>query len=143
MAFIDWDRSLELGHPIIDPDHQGLVVCVNQLASAISAVAADGESEVGRRQRVCDAVLALRQAAARHFQSEEWIMENAAYPTMAAHQSVHRNLLEEYDAFADDFYVPAGGNAALVLNFLRDWFLYHVQTWDDAFVRWLEDRPEH
>lgn len=142
MAYLSWNDSLELGHPIIDPDHQGLVEAINRLARLIGPEAGDGLAEDERRKQVAAASQALREATEKHFQSEAWIMETAAYPALKAHQNQHQQLLAEYDAFAADFLHPAGGNAEPALNFLRDWFLYHMQTWDQSFVSWLAERPE-
>lgn len=140
MAYLKWDGTLDLGHPIIDHDHAGMADAINTLAGFY---APDAQCDPDRRAKIGQAIAELRQATAKHFQSEQWIMENAGYPTLAAHRRQHDDLLAEFDAFSAQFQVTPASEGEHVLRFLRDWFVFHVQTWDEAFVRWLAGRPAH
>lgn len=142
MAYVKWDGTLDLGHPIIDQDHADMATHINAVAGFFTPEAG-AQPDPDRKAQLAAAVAELRQATAVHFENEQWIMENAAYPTLAAHRRQHDDLLAEFDAFAEQFQVTPAAEGEHVLRFLRDWFVFHVQTWDEAFVRWLEARPEH
>lgn len=142
MAYLKWDGTCDVGHPIIDHDHAAMAAAINELARFYQA---DGgaATDIDRRAKLAAAIAEMREVTAKHFQSEQWIMENAGYPTLNAHRRQHEDLLAEFDAFSAQFQATPASEGEHVLRFLRDWFVFHVQTWDEAFARWLAARPEH
>jgi hemerythrin-like metal-binding protein len=136
MSFINWDGSLTLDHAIIDQDHQALSVAVGRVVDAVaSPCAADGRD--AWRARIAVALADLKQRTATHFGSEEWIMDAAGYPKLAAHRMQHQVLLDELDTFAAGELLPGEAANADAARFFHQWFDMHIQIWDRALVRWL------
>lgn len=130
-----WDGSLLLDHPIIDQDHEGLAAAVGDVIAAVAEPGAGDRS--GWRAGIVAALGELRRRAIAHFESEEWIMDAAAYPNIDAHRAQHRSLLEEIDGFASGELTPDPESNTYAARFLNAWFEVHVRTWDKAFVHWL------
>jgi hemerythrin len=134
-----WDGSLALGHPILDEDHQELAAAINGVAQTLARPGAAG-AEREWRATALTAFDALRQRAEAHFRSEEWVMDNASYPGLAAHRLQHRKLIAELENFVAAHLAPgAEGNAAAMV-FLREWLALHIRIWDASLVRWLGRR---
>lgn len=132
---------MELGHAVIDREHRDLVERVNRLADLLfDAAAEDDEAPHLHKQQIVDVVVALGEAAAAHFVSEEAIMQAVGYPGLPEHRAQHASLLLQYGDFAGHFRASQSSSIALALRFLREWFEYHVELYDAPLVGWISEQ---
>lgn len=130
---------MELGHPVIDQEHEALVACVNALVEVLFHDAVNGIPTPTQRSRLTTAVDALRRTTEEHFQSEERIMDGLGFPDREAHRQQHTELLQQFARFMEHFHSPRSESVAHTIRFLREWFEYHVENHDKPMVRWIAE----
>lgn len=131
IAWVKWDKRLELGIPRIDKQHRHLVGMCNQLHEAL----------MNREGREKDEWLAtvssvLRDAVAytkTHFSDEEKLMRACCFSGYEQHRQRHREFVQTISKVLTDF-----ENMSLTLGFdfadyLRDWILSHVACEDKQY----------
>ena len=73
-----------------------------------------------------------------HFSREEAVMRAAGYPYQAQHATAHANMQDEFGRVLNA--MPVGSpNLQADLALLRQMFLHHILTYDEAFGEWLAD----
>ena len=139
MSYIEWNDTYKLGHGQIDEEHHGLHLHINRVVEIVfgdrDEVVPAGH--VGRESLIETAVEALREATAAHFRSEEALMRTAEFPGMKTHAEQHEELLDELARFAEHFHSTRADSVPHAVRFLREWFEFHIDTYDRALVRWL------
>ena len=114
---IVWDESVEVGHPILDKQHRHIVDLVNALHRAAQG---EGLASVGL---VLPYLVRFLQ---NHFDTEEAILRQVAYPGVERHAVEHRALLTQVTsavAAAKD-----GHDTDLVVFAATIWSLVHQHT---------------
>ena len=132
MALMVWDPALETGDPMVDEQHRGLIAMVNEFHAAVA----------GRRSKelVLHTLERVADYADRHFQAEERLMLDAAYPDYPNHKRAHDELT------AKAVEILAGYRSGLLTlpvtlgQFLQDWIVFHVQRVDKRMVEYLRAR---
>ncbi len=135
MVYIHWEKSFEIGNPLIDSEHRLLMMLFRKLDIAIKT----GESGV----TVVRILNEVKKFADFHFTSEENLMHEVAYPDVAHHEVLHSRLLAQLEVtigrvskkreLPDD-----------LLFFLNKWVLEHIAREDQKianFVRNSDKRP--
>lgn len=123
---LTWTPQLHIGIPEIDDEHRALAASVNALLDALSGA----ESDAVIRARLSD----LSDLAAKHFASEEGHMRRASYAELAQHSAEHRHLMRELGALPEAFEQRGLSQS---LQFVRDWFLVHLEEADRVYARWV------
>lgn len=127
MLYIIWQESNNLGIPIIDEQHRGIVSTINSFHYAI------------RRGLGLDVlkptlnILALYTVI--HFKSEEELLREAGYPELEAHIRLHEELIRKTREIATEsttFKEPE-----IALKFLKDWWLGHINRQDRKYASFL------
>lgn len=146
MPYLSWNPYLELAHEQLDDEHKGMLERINRLFDAVFCDPERLAAEHGSADRtVCieAAVAALQQTAAEHFRSEELLMLASDFPARENHAEQHRELLAQLQGFATHFHATHADSVPHTVRFLREWFEFHVDTYDRALVRWLNTgQPE-
>ena len=90
-----WRTSFEVGHEVIDRQHQGLVSLGNELINAV----------LTKRSKEFVHLLLhdLVDEVANHFQTEENIMAGYNNPLSEDHKEVHRSILARTKQLRDSF----------------------------------------
>ncbi|HET6720430.1 MAG TPA: hemerythrin family protein [Rhodocyclaceae bacterium] len=141
MPYLSWNESLELGHAQIDHEHKGMLGQINRLFDAVFGECDRLAVEHGSGSRsacIAAAVAAMRSVAAEHFRSEEALMSAAQYPALVPHAEQHAELLEQLAGLEEHFHSKRADSLPHAVRFLREWFEFHVDTYDRALVRWLD-----
>lgn len=127
--FIHWEKSLETGHLLVDAEHRLLVLLFRKLDVAIKTK----ESAESLRYIVHEVVRCVEF----HFQSEENLMRETAYPGLDAHQAFHAELLYELNSYvakiAEGREFPED-----LLSFLSMWLTRHIAEHDQLVIRHVE-----
>jgi hemerythrin-like metal-binding protein len=125
MALIAWDQSYSVGVRRCDEQHRRLFALLNALHSAMS---------VGKGQSIIMPIVAeLQSYTEYHFSTEEVLMQQTKYPSLAAHRDEHQKFVMQVDQFRNNLESGLLINPVNVMQFLRAWLANHIQQTDRAF----------
>lgn len=124
MRYIEWDEESELGIPLIDEQHRGIVSLINTLHFFLSQ---------GRVEEVLEPTLImLLQYTKVHFKTEETLLEEVGYPKLKAHKKLHEKLIEDTEDIVNN--VEKTKDAKAMIKFLRDWWMSHINIEDRLYT---------
>jgi hemerythrin len=122
MALIEKNTVLIVGYELIDRDHEEFIALLNQLDSASNA-----DFPVLFQQ--------LHEHTEQHFDRENQLMMQFAYPGEIEHKGDHQRVLGEFRQFktrVNKGMITFG--RSFVRERLPQWFGLHVTTMDSALV---------
>ncbi|HTB95828.1 MAG TPA: bacteriohemerythrin [Terracidiphilus sp.] len=129
MSLITWNDNLSVGVQSIDKQHGVLVSTLNELHTAMMS---------GQAGNVTGKLLEnLLTYTREHFSTEEAMLAKTAYPGLALHEQMHRELTRKVEGYVARY---SHGEITLnlhLLNFLRDWLTNHIQREDKAYGSWV------
>ncbi len=129
-----WTPALSVGVATIDRQHQELFQRVNALLVAVGGQREDNE--------VLSTLGFLGEYIVTHFEDEERVMQERAYPGFAFHLGEHRRLVGTFERLRQKF-ARHGVDRLLTEEVeaeLCDWLVQHVQGTDRALGQWLSQR---
>jgi diguanylate cyclase (GGDEF)-like protein/hemerythrin-like metal-binding protein len=114
-----WVAAHTVGVRELDDEHVLLAQTIERLSAALR----DGAE---KEQRLAQ-LSALLRCTAGHFANEERLMQQYGLEQLADHRREHRRLLHDLrNLVADD----AEGSVSLVLRYLQEWLLRHIDGMD-------------
>ena len=126
--FIVWNENNNLGIPIIDEQHRGIVTTINSLHYFI---------QEGKGLDALRPTLSILEEYTRiHFKTEEALMKKANYPGFDNHIKLHRRLMErtiEITKEAVSYKEPE-----LALKFLKEWWVGHINKEDKEYAPYVK-----
>ena len=132
MPYIAWSERFSVGNPVIDQQHQELFSLINQAYVAV------GGDPLNEYESLWSILSALLEYTRFHFAEEERMLELAAYPKLAAHKELHKDLLKKTEAMLTALENgEAGIDAESLCQFLKDWIERHVLTVDRDYMPYL------
>jgi hemerythrin-like metal-binding protein len=132
MGFITWNDHYSVKVPEIDDQHKKLIALANQLYDAMRA---------GKGRDVLGPVLTeLVEYTAYHFESEERLMLQHAYPEHDEHKELHDSMAEKARQLRDDFRQGQESRAMDVMLFLSNWLNIHILEVDMRYAAFLSDK---
>ena len=129
MAILSWNDQYLIGQPIIDEEHKNLFRLINDFHTHWS--------EKRDRQEIARVLNQLIQYGELHFQHEESIMAEEAYPEFESHRKIHERLIDEIFKLNEEL---AGRSPLLerdMARFLKQWLVDHIVHNDYAFRNFL------
>lgn len=78
----------------------------------------------------------LEYYSSGHFQREEALMAAQGYEDLAEHRQAHETMRQEFDRLLGPL-MRETLTLKADLRLLRDMFLCHIVTWDEAYGEWL------
>jgi len=126
-VFIVWKPEYDLGIPIIDEQHRGIVTIINSLY-------------YGTQSNYIKNILApiigmLRSYADIHFQTEEHFLEMVEYPGAAAHRLLHQEYTSKLAGIERG--VSIDKDPRQLMGFLKTWWLGHICEEDMLFKNYF------
>ena len=126
---VNWSKEHQTGHPVIDHDHQDIVVILNRLEALT-----DGEPQEEVGQLICD----ITDCVLVHFGHEEALMQRVHYPLLDEHMLSHCRFFATLTRFTYGFETGQTGLAREIQNFLAHWLVEHESAEDQQFVAYLK-----
>ena len=127
-VFINWNPSYNLGIPIIDEHHRGIVSVINSLHFGM------------QKNYVKDMLLPIFDMILNytriHFQIEEGFLEKIDFPNMAKHRELHYALTTELSATKRNIILDK--DPYQFMDFLRQWWINHICIEDLTFRNHLK-----
>lgn len=122
--YIVWSDTNNLGIPIIDEQHRGIISAINSLYFSMR----NGDDP----QIVASTLIMLEQYTTIHFKTEQSLMEQAGYPSFKEHSEYHAKLAEKTKKLSFEAKRAVDSNS--VLRFLKDWWLIHINKEDRKYI---------
>ena len=130
MALIEKTDTLTVGYDLIDNDHDEFISLLNKLDAA-------GNAEFPALFQH------LYEQTEQHFDRENQLMMQFAYPGEIEHKGEHQRVLGEFKQFktrVDKGMIAFG--RSFVRERLPQWFGLHVTTMDSALVAHIKIQSE-
>jgi len=130
MAYLEWSNKYLTGIPNIDDEHKNLFAIINVLH--------DNVQKNDPETNAAPVLAALGQYVKKHFASEEMVMRQAEYPSIAdhieKHRAINRKVQRYIDQCNDD---PRAVDVGELLDFLKRWLVNHVLKSDMDYVPYV------
>ena len=122
-VFIVWKPEYNLGIPIIDEQHRGIVTIINSL-------------HYGAQSRYIKNILSptigmFRSYAVIHFQTEEFFLKTAEYPDAANHCLLHQEYTSKLAMIERECSIDK--DPRQLMGFVKKWWLGHICEEDMLF----------
>jgi hemerythrin len=125
MTNVVWLDKYNTGIAEIDTQHRQIVDYLNQLNDARLS---------GSPKKVKDVIDGIIDYTMSHFAFEEALMEQAEYPFLGPHKSIHETFIKRVEKFQARF--KTGEDiASEFYDILKRWLVNHIQRDDAAYVR--------
>jgi hemerythrin len=126
-VLIIWKPEYNLGIPIVDEQHRGVVTIINSLY-------------YGMQNKHGEDVLVpvngmINEYTRIHFETEEKFLEKCKYPELEEHKEFHRELTSKLNMVGKESLRhrdPKG-----FIDFLKEWWINHICDKDRAFLDYL------
>ena len=124
-----WKDSYSVGIAQLDDDHKKLIDLLNKFQTAYEY----HTGEEFERKALSDLVDYTKY----HFQHEEELLQEHAYPDFDAHKAQHVAMIAEVERFLKDY--DARGHEALegVAKYLQGWLINHINGTDKQYSAFL------
>jgi hemerythrin-like metal-binding protein len=126
--FIQWDKRSETGIAILDEQHQGIVSIINSFYYLVGLKAGNNVLYASIGETV-------KNYSRIHFITEERLLEATAYPAFEEHRKMHAKLLQSMERI--EFDAVRNNDSKPLLDFLKEWWLGHINEQDQLYVRHL------
>ncbi len=128
--YIKWEEKYNLGIPIIDEQHRGLVSLINTYHYFVI----NGKAGAALKPTF----ITLDQHTKTHFLTEEDLFEQTEYPEAEQHKKIHEKLSIEMRNVANE--AAQEKDFDIVLQFLRKWWLNHIRINDVKYASHVKEK---
>jgi hemerythrin len=130
MEFLQWTAQYSVGDPLMDAYHHVFFKTIHDLARELPDLPSSAvEERIGF----------LVNYASMHFDSEEQLMQEIAYPELAAHKELHRAFKELLCALQDRYFThPSPAAAEELLTLSQAWLTQHILGEDMKYKGYLK-----
>ena len=126
-VFIMWKPDYNLGIPIIDEQHRGVVTIINSLYYGIQNKYIE--------DMLIPIIEMINDYTKIHFQIEEDFLENCRFPTIAEHRALHEELMVKLTEIGKRSMLDQ--DPYRFLDFLKKWWIDHICIEDQKFRDFL------
>ena len=124
---ITWKPGYELGIPIIDEQHRGVVTIINSLYYGMQHK--HGESMLAPiTHMICDYTRI-------HFEIEEDFLRKCNFPDVDSHQLLHKELIGDLSRAKKESMFKR--DSLQFMDFLKKWWIDHICNKDRQFRDYL------
>jgi len=126
MSEFVWKSDYEIGHAMVDKQHQYLFDLANSIVEAKS------KGEITKN------VMLLYKYVREHFRDEERLMKDIEYPDYQTHKQIHNQLLDKLNEISEKV---AQGSLVddEIKHFMQEWLLKHILIKDGALGKYLNE----
>ena len=128
--FIKWNERSDTGVDLIDEQHKGIVSIINTFYYLMIA----GADNKMLYSCISDT---MKNYSRVHFITEEGFLKEAGYADIERHQSLHRKLAFQIEEI--ELLTVVNNDASRLLEFLKKWWLEHINEEDQLYTRHLHD----
>jgi len=127
---IVWEPSYNLGVPIVDEQHRGIVSTINSLCYAI---------QHKHGNEMLKPVIGMVTEYTRiHFEIEEDFLKKCGYPNLEDHKILHKELTNALSQTSKDSIWNKDPQE--FLEFLKNWWINHICKEDRVFSQYVKNK---
>ena len=126
-VLIVWKPEYNLGIPIIDEHHRGIVSIINSLHF--------GMQNNYIRDILNPIVEMMNDYSRIHFQTEEDFLEKVGFPNIKKHRELHQELSNRSKKLGKDSLMDKDSH--YYMDFLKQWWINHIRVEDQTFKTYL------
>jgi hemerythrin len=130
--WVEWKPFYSVGDPSLDEEHKRLLGIIDDLHSEIAAG--------NQRGRVLEFLDRLTEYTMSHFEHEEKVMKGCGFPNLQAHKTMHDEMRRRTLELHGD---PDAIASRDLLEFVRNWWVRHIQNQDKAYAPYLDAIASH
>ena len=127
VVYVTWKDSYTVHDPSLDAEHRQIIESINKLYLPMQ-----GRTPGLAAERLLGSLI---QYTRTHFEHEEELLKKTAYPAFAEHKALHDDMVQRTIDLQTHL---MSLTASDVLNFLKDWWLEHIQGEDKKCAVYLE-----
>lgn len=129
---VSWTPALATGIGSIDTQHKKLVALINELNRAMQDRLSD--------DFLLEVLGRLSDYVVEHFDHEERLFDQHAYPRSQEHKNIHSTFVEKVADFGQELKEGKVTVSMDVMKFLKDWLVRHIQGEDMKYVPFLLEK---
>lgn len=126
---IVWDDACNIGVPIMDEQHKGLVTVINTAFYCASGCR--------KKEFFIHVLFAFQTYAQLHHDLEEELLEHIKYPYLAAHAASHKKIIQDLSIHIGKVRTTSDPDEAM--HFFRTLWFSHINTYDRLYVKYLHE----
>ena len=134
----DWDPDLETGIDVVDEQHRGYFVLLNNYLEVASGTLSGGNRFFDLLERINF----LHRYAKEHFSTEEQIMQETGFPEYESHREEHlyfeRHVEELYEQLKAEGFSKETEREANY--YFIEWFVGHIRKTDMDLAEFLHNK---
>ena len=124
---IAWKPGYDLGIPIVDEQHRGIVSIINSLYYGMQNKCSDN--------MLTPAVSMVREYTHIHFNLEEDFLEKCKFPNLKYHHELHQEMIDSLSIVGKES--QWNRDPYQFMNFLKSWWLNHICDEDRVFLDYI------
>jgi hemerythrin len=126
-VLIVWKPEYNLGIPIVDEQHRGIVTIINSFFY--------GMQNKHGEDLLVPIYGMISEYTRIHFKVEEDFLEKCNYPELKEHKEFHRELIDKLNTVGKKS--VRQHDTKEFFEFLKEWWISHICDKDRAFLRYL------
>ena len=130
---IVWRPEYDLGIPIIDEQHRGIVTTINSFYYSI-------QNKHGEKM-LKPVINMVYEYTHLHFEVEEDFLKKCDFPELEQHQALHHELNRSISKVGKES--MWNQDPLEFLNFLKTWWIHHICEKDREFRDYLASRSSN
>ncbi|MDR0324593.1 MAG: hemerythrin family protein [Oscillospiraceae bacterium] len=125
--FIIWQPEFNLGIPIIDEQHRGIVSTINSFYYGMQSNYIE--------DMLLPVIDMVYDYTYLHFRIEENLLEQVGFPDVKSHHKIHQGLSSKLNLIGRKSVLDK--DPYRLLDFLKDWWIHHICSDDMVFRNYL------
>lgn len=124
MSEFNWKTEYNIGNAMVDAQHQNLFDLANQIVDATNSAT------------LTRLFMLFYQHIREHFEAEEQLMKQNAYPDYERHVAIHNQMLDRLIAITETIHAGTW-TLADIKAFVASWVLVHILEEDKLLGEYL------
>lgn len=132
MAHIVWDEKMSVQVGLMDTQHKKLIEVINDFYSSMGSN--------NSKEKILEVIKAMKDYTFFHFNAEEKLMQQNAYPDFEKHKKEHQAFIDKVHDMEERY---KSGKLILTLevaSFLKTWLTNHIMQVDKKYGDYLNAR---
>lgn len=128
MEFVQWEDKLSVHIDMIDDQHKVLINLINETSKMVLNK---------NDKEVAEILTELKEWTDKHFTEEEELFTASAYPDAEKHKEEHIYFVKKVSDFAEDHKQNDLSASLNILQFLKNWLIYHIEIIDKTYAPYV------
>ena len=128
---IIWTEEFSVGHETLDAQHFKIVSYINELIHMPA---------ITKQTVALEYITKMLMYSREHLDYEEQLLNENDYPDASSHSVIHQFYVKKVENFLKMSFVDDYDFRSEVLNFLKEWWIYHILEEDMKYRPFIEEK---